>query len=298
MATAWDSLEGLLRHDPGQRGIAALGQPGALRSAARALAGARRVLIASGFPVWSGPPGTERELLPESDGPPGAVALGRALVRIGAEVGAGAEVGVGVEVEYLTDARSAPLFRAMGVEPRVATWSGAVAADGARELLATLGADAVVSIELPGRGQAGRYWSMRGEALDTPALDEVLLAAEARGLLSLAIGDGGNEAGLACLAAGVARLLPLGERIATTVAARHVLAAGVSNWGAYALLGGLSLIHGRCLVPSEDETRRDLEAVAAAGGVDGILKTRGLEVDGQPFAATAAALTWARSVLD
>ena len=285
MRSGWDSLEDLLRHDPGQRGVAALGELGALARASAALEGASRVLIASGFPVWSAPPGEPRELLPESDGPPGAVALARALGALG------------LVVECLTDSRSAPLFRAMGIEPRVRDWSPQDAPAAAEELLNELAPSHVLAIELPGRGAEGRYWSMRGEALETPALDQVLLAAEARGLTTLAIGDGGNEAGLGGLAPAVAALLSEGARIATSVSAQHVLAAGVSNWGAYALIGGLSLRSGRCLLPSEAEARADLAAVAEAGGVDGIKKSRGLDVDGQPFSASAEALAWARAAL-
>ena len=82
----------LLALDPGRRGIAGFFRPGAALAAARALAGARRVLITTGFTVPTG--------APETDGPPGAAVLGRALRRLGARV------------RYVTDAVTVPLLEA------------------------------------------------------------------------------------------------------------------------------------------------------------------------------------------
>src|SRR2546425_4250157 len=73
-----DAIDHVLALDLGGRGIGSFFTPGAVLAAARALLRARRVLIATGFCV---PPG-----LPETDGPPGAAVLGRALRRLGATV--------------------------------------------------------------------------------------------------------------------------------------------------------------------------------------------------------------------
>src|SRR5215470_17346221 len=81
-------IDGLLRLDPGGRGIARFFVAGA----ARALRRARRVLITTGFSVGPG--------LPETDGPPGAAALGRALRALGAQV------------IYITDAAALPPLQA------------------------------------------------------------------------------------------------------------------------------------------------------------------------------------------
>ncbi|MBL4848793.1 MAG: DUF4392 domain-containing protein [Planctomycetes bacterium] len=279
----WKSLEDLLRHDPGQRKVAAFGRAGALRPASEALAGAERVLILTGFPVWSA--SSVPRLVPESDGPPGACALGRALVDLGATV------------DYVTDPRSGPLLRALGVATRVVDWSPQAAPAAAATLLRELNPTHLVAIELPGRSASGEYWSLRGEALATPALDELLLVGAALGVVTIGIGDGGNEAGLAFLKPDLERTLEFGSRIATVVPADHALVAGVSNWAAWALVAGVSFVAGRDLLPSEEQARADLAALAAAGAVDGILKTHGLEVDGRPWEESAAALAWARRAL-
>lgn len=280
---AWASLEDLLRHDPGQRGVASLGRAGSLRAASESLGGARSTLILSGFPVWRD---AERsEAVPESDGPPGARALGRALSALGGEV------------HYASGSRAAGLFRALGCEVSSLDWTPAVAAKGAAALLESLAPSHVVAVELPGRGSCGGYRSLRGELLATAAVDEVLIAARAQGLVTIGVGDGGNEAGLAGIREEVAAALELGGEIATVVEADHAVVCGVSNWGALALVAGLSLGAGRDLLPSEELYRADHEAIAAAGAIDGILKTSGLEVDGQPWSESAAALAWARAAL-
>src|SRR5574342_224820 len=114
-------VDQLLAFDPGGRGIARFFVHGGAARAARALRRAKRVLLTTGFSL--GP------RLPETDGPPGAASLGRALRSLGAEV------------TYITDAVSLPpLQAALGVlgEPmQVLTFhAGDNAALAARRLLA------------------------------------------------------------------------------------------------------------------------------------------------------------------
>src|SRR3990172_8987102 len=81
-------VDQLLAFDPGGRGIARFLVPRGAARAARALRHAKRVLLTTGFSLGPG--------LPETDGPPGAASLGRALRALGAEV------------TYITDAGSLP----------------------------------------------------------------------------------------------------------------------------------------------------------------------------------------------
>ena len=78
LSRAVAGLEALIAADPGGRGIAHITLPGQLRAAARAFAAATSVLVLTGFPCRVGdtPP-------TESDGPPGAVALVAAALRLG-----------------------------------------------------------------------------------------------------------------------------------------------------------------------------------------------------------------------
>src|SRR5207247_7378327 len=87
-----DPIDHLLALDPGGRGIGRFFQPGGARRAADTLRRARRVLVTTGFVVNSG--------AAETDGPPGAAVLGRAVRAPGGEV------------RCVTDAGTAPGGRA------------------------------------------------------------------------------------------------------------------------------------------------------------------------------------------
>ncbi|MBI4271718.1 MAG: DUF4392 domain-containing protein [Candidatus Rokubacteria bacterium] len=136
-----DLLDQILALDPGARGIHALVRPGAATAAARALHGARRVLIATGFSVRPG--------MPETDGPPGAAVLGRALRRLGARV------------RWVTDrANVAPLEAALGVLGEPSDVVVYPAGGGtAQALLAAERPTHLVAIERPGRTRSGAYLS-------------------------------------------------------------------------------------------------------------------------------------------
>src|SRR5258705_7899380 len=85
-------IDQLMALDPGGRGIGAFFVRGGATTAARALQRSRRVMLTTGFMVGPG--------LPETDGPPGAACLGRALRALGADV------------TYVTDAVALPPLQA------------------------------------------------------------------------------------------------------------------------------------------------------------------------------------------
>ena len=160
-----DPVDLLLALDPGARGIGKLFQFGGARRAAEALWGARRVVITTGFVVASG--------TAETDGPPGAAVLGRALRQLGADVG------------YVTDAVTAPVLAAtlaaLG-EPKDVTCYPA-GPDAARDTLERMRPSHLVAIERPGRAQDGVYRNMRGDdvsAWNAPLDDLFLLAQKTR----------------------------------------------------------------------------------------------------------------------
>jgi hypothetical protein len=266
-------IDALLALDPGGRGIARFFVPGGAVRAARALCGARRVLVTTGFCLGPG--------LPETDGPPGAAALGRALRRLGAAV------------RYVTDPAAVPPLAAALAElgePAAVETFHAAHADGraaARRLLAEHRPSHLVAIERPGRTRDGDYRSARGESVKAwnGPLDALLLAA-GRGVVTVAVGDGGNEAGMGA----VARRIPPVRRadgrrvpIASTVPARHLVVAGTSNWGAYGVVAALGALAGRPLLHDADEERRMVAACVRAGAVDGITRRAEPTVDGLPM---------------
>lgn len=254
------SIENIIAQDPGHRNILPLIQRDHLRLAAMSLLRARRVLITSGFPILKSRTG-------ETDGPPGALAIGQALGRLG------------IPAAYITDKQHEQLFEALGAQPLLPFRPG---------LLEQQGFSHLVAVERPGRARDGSYYNMRGEeitALVEP-LDQLFLEAELRGILTIGIGDGGNEVGMGRIFRGVARAVENGAKIASVVLTDYVVVSGVSNWGAYGLVGALSVLCAQDLLPTGAEIRESVERLVQAGAVDGLSGRAEPRVDGLPLEHT------------
>jgi hypothetical protein len=64
-------------------------------------------------------------------------------------------------------------------------------------------------------------------------------------VVTLGIGDGGNEIGMGKLPWGIIRRnIPRGGLVACRVPADHLIVCGVSNWGAYGLAAGVRRLRG------------------------------------------------------
>ena len=258
-----DLVDQILALDPGHRDIAAFSTPGAALEAARALRGAQRVLIVTGFAVEPD--------MPETDGPPGATVLGRALRRLGARV------------RYVTDTANVPLVEAalktLDEPSDVLVFPGG--AGDAQRLLQAEKPSHLVAIERPGRNRDGDYLNMRGvsvAAWNTP-LDELFFPHGKRRPVTIGIGDGGNEIGMGSALRRITRLDALRARIATVVRADHLVVAGVSNWGGYGVVAALGRLTGLDLLHSPELERRLIEACVAVGACDGVTRRREPTVD-------------------
>jgi D-glutamate cyclase-like, C-terminal len=259
-----DPIDHLLALDPGGRGIAGFFVVGGALGAAGALVGAERVLIATGFLVAKG--------MPETDGPPGAAVLGRALRRLGAHV------------RYTSDSLALPpleaALRALGEPPDVFAYPES--ADAARDVLAREQPTHLVAIERPGRGREGDYLNAQGvsvAAWNVP-LDEMFVRARRAGRpVTIGVGDGGNEIGMGCVRTRLAREGALMARIACVVPVDHLVVAGISNWGAYGIVAQLGRLTGKTLLHTPAEERELIDACVGAGASDGLTRRREPTVD-------------------
>lgn len=273
------------------RGLRDFYMPGGAGRAANVLESGKNVMLLTGFSVAPGKP--------ETDGPPGTAELGRAL-RLR-----------GKQVTYVVDSANKPILEAVlremgepvdNIEVFDAPMGEATAA--ANALLDRVRPDRVMAIELPSRAQDGSKNNMRGIEIDgfNPAIDEILLQANGRdGMVTLGIGDGGNEAGMG----GLRGLIPKGKGeadgtgrgkdIAAVVTADHVVTASVSNWGAYGI-SALLLRHGGMMhrFQTPAELRRVLKVAAEAGAVDGVSRAYQPTVDGMSTDVHAAILEFYR----
>lgn len=231
----------------------------------------------------------------ESDGPPGALALARAL-RLALKASP-----VIIVDDCLVDgirriARAAgfqcvpPENLAYSIErDRLLTLSVLpfpaipdLCVKEASNLIDRLQPAACISIERGGMNSAGVIHTMDG--MDSgrfhASMDYLFLAAGERGIATIAVGDGGNEIGMGNIKDTVRRHVPYGEKcrcgcgagIAASTKVDVLVTAAISNWGAYALAALLGAGTGVLeAVNDAGMEGRVLRATAEAGFHDSIL---------------------------
>jgi hypothetical protein len=264
-------IEMLARRDPGGRGFAPFASTRQLAPAASELLHGQRVIVVTGFCIRAA-------MIGETDGPSGALAIADALRQLGKEV------------VLVSDVHSSGLLAAGAAlfGAPFATVELSLAQEQADrqidELIASFRPTQVLAIERPGNAADGHRYSMRGEILDdlVPAADRLLAARPAQ--RTIAIGDGGNELGLGGLRESLKARVAHGELIFCATPADYVIPAGISNWGAYALVAALSLLAGRLLQRPPEHEHAVLAALVASGAVDGCTRRNELSVDGLPWA--------------
>lgn len=202
----------------------------------------------------------------ETDGPPGSAVLGRALLTLGKKC---LIVTDNDCLDVVQDCSSV-----LG-GPRV------IAVSGPEEALEG-GPDCLVFVERLGQAEDGCYYNMRGEDISswTSPLDRAATIARERGIGVIALGDGGNEAGMGSLGESLKPLVPGFQSCLCSVEADICLPVDVSNWGCYALSALLSLISGQWLGHSSAEESAMLDSMARQGAVDGATRKCGTTVDG------------------
>src|SRR5207244_9390295 len=142
------------------------------------------------------------------------------------------------------------------------------------------------SSQLPRRTSTCYYLCMRVESAAewNAPLDALFLEAPRR-VVTVGVGDGGNEIGMGAVRARLLRAAPHLAKAATVVSATHLVVAGTSNWGAYGIVAELSRLVRRQLLHSAEDERRMVQACVDAGAVDGVTRKPEATVDAMPVAA-------------
>ena len=238
------------------------------------------VLIATGFYV-------QRAAAPETDGPPGALALGRALGALGSRV------------VYVSDAYTAPLLADLAPGD-AETVDFAIADDPtslqlARRLLDRIAPTVLIAIERCALTAGGAYLNMRGQDISphTARLDHLFT----RHPHSVGIGDGGNEIGMGNLASLIPRVASLPDEPAVTRTTRLVIAS-VANWGAYGVVAALSRLAGRNLLPAPADESACIRRLVSLGAVDGVTGAADCTVDSFTLSENTAVLERLNGLLE
>ena len=156
-----------------------------------------------------------------------------------------------------------------------------------------------IAVERSGPGAGGVHYNMRGRDITGHHIANLWRAGDVSPLaptqgthvprspsrVTIGIGDGGNEIGMGKLPHDlVARTIPNGDLIHCRVPTDHLIVAGVSNWGAYALAAGVYVLRG--VTPPDDlfdpdREREILEVMVREGPlVDGVTGKQTATVDG------------------
>jgi hypothetical protein len=324
-------LRDVIQSDPGDRGLRTDPMsnlinacPDDFAAACRSLAQTpqAKVLIVTGFYIADAQPPCG-----ETDGPPGALFLARALQPLGVEVFLATD---SFCVEALrTGLEACQLQEHVGlIELPNFAWDEQEYED---QVLGTMGRSSVplthlLAIERVGPShttkslktqvvtmnetlalfqddvwteQRDRCYSMSGRDL-TPYTSPAHLLFERAArqeppVVTLGVGDGGNEIGMGKIPWDVIRRnIRGGAKIACRVPVDHLIVAGVSNWGAYALAAGVRALRG---VPfdaelfSVERERQLIQMMVEFGPlVDGRTKQRTATVDGLTWEQYAAPL--------
>lgn len=254
----------------------------------------------------------------ETDGPLGAASLARALARA-----------VGAKSIYVSEERNLEPVIATSIAAGISIASrsdiderkqvalalrfplGEEGALGkAKELLDEFQPKAIIAIEKMGPNEKGVFHSVLGVAIPSESQAHVyhlVEEAQRRGILTIGIGDGGNEIGFGLIAEDVREIMPYGRRCqcpcesgnATVVGTEVLIWAAVSNWGAYGVAACLAHMVGDPDILHDSHTEyRMLDACVTAGAVDGAYGTQILFVDGMNWQTQQAVVTMLHAIVE
>ena len=205
----------------------------------------------------------------ETDGPPGAIAIGAALQS------------VGYEVVYVTDVYAESLMTAaVGSQASVVDFPIAdlqASEKFAGELLSRFNPSVMISIERCGPTQDGAYVNMRERDISShTAMVDRLFTAHPN---TVGIGDGGNEIGMGNLAS-VVPTVPSLVRVPCATTTTKLVISSVSNWGGYGLVAAISRRAGKDLLLSAEREEELVRSMVGMGAVDGTTGLSDYKVDG------------------
>ncbi len=335
----WSSLSALVRRDPTGRGVASYTDRGVplcehdLQSAGLDLAErATSVAIVTGFCVVGAPSSSSPTPAAETDGPPGALLLARALAAIGVEVSLICDCYGWPLLEAGCDHWGLPraMIREFPLAPAADFDLQSFLKDAHGKLLSHLIAIervgpshtplSVAAQRRSGEAPVAEFerdvppaehdvcHNMRGMAIDahTAPIHRIFdaIAQHALPITTIGIGDGGNEIGMGSIPWETLRqAIAVGpaERVACRVATTHTILAGVSDWGAQALAFAVPVLCGHarsapdCTPAALGELIETL--VTKGGAVDGVTGRNEATVDGLPLETYLQVFAGIRDIL-
>lgn len=252
-------IERRLQLDEGNRGIQGIVPDNpVIYEASNSLLQCSNIIILTGFPCLLTKP-----IKIETDGLAGALALGRTLSHLNKKVT------ILIESEYHSV-----------LEPLLSWHNSQYSCDITLDSSLSLTPDGIISIERAGRSEDGNYYTMRGLVMDNLMPFDTVYLDSYQCKVKVAIGDGGNEAGMGPLKEKVKKFIKNGEIIASCSHSDFTLVSSVSTWGGYGL--ALSISYAAGIEPDVNlNTELQVsEKIMQCGICDGITGEISMGVDG------------------
>ncbi|MEE9137818.1 MAG: glutamate cyclase domain-containing protein [candidate division NC10 bacterium] len=234
----------------------------------------------------------------ETDGPLGVAVLARALHQ-----------GLGARPYLISEERNLGPLRAvlevMGADYPLLAFPCGEEEAGYR-FLEELQPRAIISVEKLGPNPKGVIHDMRGRDVSArhASVRGLFDGAKDRDILTVAVGDRGNEVGFGHLFGPHVRpplrsgrcRCPCRGSIGCDIRADALVVSSISNWGAYGVVTCLQALTGHRLLHTPQEEAAMLKAILHAGARDGVTHTATLTVDGSDLSVQQAVVTLLGSV--
>lgn len=234
------------------------------------------VLIVTGFYILAGGGA-------ETDGPPGAIAIGNALRSLG------------YNVVYVTDRYTVPFLE--GHDAPVVDFpitDDESSRRFAAELMGRLAPSLLIAIERCGPTHESLYRNMHGQDISqyNARIDHLFNDFP----YSVGIGDGGNEIGMGILKDEIPEI-PTLVKLPCVTFTTQLIVTSVSNWGGYGLVAAISRRTGRNLLPTVEREEQLIKSMVDMGAVDGFTNKPEYKVDGFPLEENSITLARLRELL-
>ncbi len=178
----------------------------------------------------------------------------------------------------------------------------------AKQLIRDFKPKAIVAIERRGVSKNGIYhaWNGLDMAPYEARIGKLFEECRKKGILTIGIGDGGNEIGMGNIYDTVRKVVPYGDRckcpthcgIADSTLVDVLVVSTVSNWGAYGIEACLAAVTGKSeALHTEEEALRIIRECIDGGGLDGPAKVPRPFLDAIPAKIDVAILDFLGEII-
>ena len=266
----FDEIERIIQYNLSNRGLDKIQLHGQMENCVSSLSISNTAVIVTGFPVKSAGIG-------ETDGPPGALALAYALEKLNKKVI--------IVTDNYTEALIQAGVKLLQLDAEIYIFEEGREEEQSEEIINKYKPEHIIAIERPGRSWDNKCYSMYGEDITSycPNTDILFIKAKENNIPTSAVGDGGNELGMGKVKEIVKRDVKKGNLIFAQLETDNLVVAGVSNWGAFGICSGLSILNETALMLNENEYEELMNEIVRSGAVDGCSKKREVSVDGLSY---------------